>query len=266
MLISLMLGLVIGVILALTGAGGGILAVPLLVFGLGVSVAEAAPVGLLAVGLAASLGALLGLRAGIVRYRAAALIAGAGMLVSPAGLWLGRQVENRWLSIVFALVLLYVAFNTYRKARSAPGESDPALGQSPPCIRENQRGRFIWTRPCARALSLSGLLAGLLSGLLGVGGGFVMVPALQRYTDLAMQSIVATSLATIALISAAGVVTSAASGELNWAIGLPFAGGAMSGMLGGRVLSTHLAGAHLQLGFAAVSAAVAAGMIGKALF
>lgn len=266
MLISLMLGVVIGVLLALTGAGGGILAVPLLVFGVGISVAEAGPIGLLAVGVAASIGALLGLRAGIVRYRAAALIAGAGMLVSPAGLWLARQVDNRWLSIVFALVLLHVAFNTYRKATGATGDSDDALVQSPPCIRENERARFIWTYPCARALSLSGLVAGLLSGLLGVGGGFVMVPTLLRYTDLPMQSVVATSLATIALISAAAVLTSAASGDLDWATALPFADGALVGMLGGRALSKRLAGAYLQIGFAAVTALVAAGMIGKALF
>lgn len=266
MLINLVLGLGIGVILALTGAGGGILAVPLLVFGVGIGVAQAAPIGLLAVGLAASLGALLGLRAGIVRYRAAALIAGAGMVVSPAGLWLGRQVDNRWLSIVFALILLYVAFNTYRKASSAAGGSEPVPGQSPPCIREPERGRFVWTRPCARALSLSGLVAGLLAGLLGVGGGFVMVPALQRYTDLTMQSIVATSLATIALIAVAGVVTSAASGEMNWEIALPFAGGALAGMLGGRAVSARVSGPYLQIGFAAVSALVAVGMIGKAMF
>ena len=62
------LGAIIGAILALTGAGGGILAVPLLVFGLGLSMVEAAPIGLLAVGLAASVGAVLGLRQGIVRY------------------------------------------------------------------------------------------------------------------------------------------------------------------------------------------------------
>ena len=265
MLISLILGLVIGVILALTGAGGGILAVPLLVFGVGIGVAQAGPIGLLAVGLAASLGAVLGLRAGIVRYRAAALMAGTGMLLSPAGVWLARQVENRWLSILFALVLLYVAVNTYRKARRAAGDRDPALGPSPPCLREHDRGRFVWTRPCARALAMAGLLAGLLSGLLGVGGGFVMVPALQRYTDLAMQSIVATSLATIALISAAGVVTSAASGALAWAIALPFAGGALAGMLGGRLASTRLSGPYLQIGFAAVSGLVALGMLGKAL-
>lgn len=264
MLISLVLGLVIGVILALTGAGGGILAVPLLVFGVGIGVAQAGPIGLLAVGLAAALGALLGLRTGIVRYRAAALIAGAGVVVAPAGVWLARQVDNRWLSVLFALILLYVALNTYRKARGAARGSPPAPGRSPPCIRE--RGRFIWTRPCAMALSLAGLVAGLLSGLLGVGGGFVMVPALQRYTDLTIESIVATSLATIALISAAGVVASAASGELNWEIALPFAGGALAGMLGGRALSARVSGPNLQIGFAAVSALVAAGMIGKAMF
>lgn len=85
-MIALTLGLVVGVILALTGAAGGILAVPLLVFGLQMSVAQAGPIGLLAVGTAAVLGAILGLREGIVRYRAALPIAGTGMLLSPLGL------------------------------------------------------------------------------------------------------------------------------------------------------------------------------------
>lgn len=265
MFISLFLGLTTGVILALTGAGGGILAVPLLVFGAGISVAQAGPVGLMAVGLAASLGAVLGLRAGIVRYRAAALIAGAGMLTAPAGLWLARQVDKRSISILFALVLLYVAWNTYRKAQGRTGRAASAPDQSPACVRMPQGGRFRWTMPCARSLSLAGLGAGLLSGLLGVGGGFVMVPALQRYTDLDMQSTVATSLATIALIAAAGVATSAASGGLDWEIALPFAGGALAGMLAGRTLAARVTGPSLQFAFAAVAALVAAGMIGKAV-
>lgn len=265
MLTSMALGLITGVILALTGAGGGILAVPLLVFGVGISVAQAGPVGLLAVGLAASLGAGLGLRTGIVRYRAAALIAAAGMAAAPAGQWLARQVDNHWLSILFALILFYIAWTTYRKASAAAGGSDATPGPRPACVRAPDRGRFIWTRPCATTLTLSGLLAGLLSGLLGVGGGFVMVPALQRYTDLPMQAIVATSLASIALISAAGVASSAAGGHLRWEIALPFAGGALAGMLGGRAISARVAGPFLQFGFAAVAALVAAGMIGKAI-
>jgi uncharacterized membrane protein YfcA len=265
MLTSLVLGLAVGLILALTGAGGGILAVPLLVFGAHIGVAQAGPIGLMAVGMAAALGAILGLRAGVVRYRAALLVAITGMLFSPAGLWLARRIDNRWLNVLFALTLLYVAFNTFHKARAGKAAAPQEKAHAPVCVRGTDTGRFIWTRPCARALTLSGSVAGLLSGLLGVGGGFVMVPALQRYTDLAMQSAVATSLAVIALISAAGVATSAAGGTLAWGIALPFSAGALAGMLGGRSLSKRLSGPHLQVAFAAVSAVVAAGMIAKAL-
>jgi len=265
MLTSLLLGLAVGLILALTGAGGGILAVPLLVFGTHIGVAQAGPIGLMAVGMAAALGALLGLRAGVVRYRAALLIAMTGMLFSPAGLWLAHRIDNRWLGVLFALVLLYVALNTFRKTRAGHRAAVEEAARRPVCQRGAGTGRFIWTRPCARALALSGSIAGLLSGLLGVGGGFVMVPALQRHTDLAMQSAVATSLAVIALISAAGVATSAASGTLAWGIALPFSAGALAGMLGGRTLSARLSGPHLQRAFATVSAVVAVGMIAKTL-
>lgn len=263
MLIAFGLGLVVGVILALTGAGGGVLAVPLLVFGIGMGVAQAGPIGLLAVGMAAALGAVLGLREGIVRYRAAMLIAACGMLLSPLGLWLAHRIDNRWLSVLFALVLLLVAWRSYRQAAS-PALAAPASVQSAhPCQRDAATGRFIWTSSCARALALSGTVAGLLSGLLGVGGGFVMVPALQRYTDLAMRSVVATSLAVIALVSVSGVVASAATGGMAWQVAMPFSAGALGGMLGGRLVAARLAGPHLQIGFALVSAAVAVGMIAR---
>ncbi len=266
MVIELGLGLVVGVILALTGAGGGILAVPLLVFGIQMGVAQAGPIGLLAVGMAAALGAVLGLREGIVRYRAAMLIAASGMLLSPLGLWLAHRLDNRWLSVLFALILLLVAFRTYRQA-TRPAPAGPAHDQARhPCKRDAVTGRFIWTSSCARALALSGTVAGLLSGLLGVGGGFVMVPALQRYTDLAMRSVVATSLAVIALVSVSGVVTSAATGGMVWHVAIPFSAGALAGMLGGRLVAARLAGPHLQIGFALVSAAVAVGMIVKSAF
>ena len=259
---SAVLGLLIGVLLALTGAGGGILAVPLLVFGVHLGVAQASPIALMAVGMAAGVGAVLGLRAGIVRYKAALLIAGAGMLLAPVGLWLAGRIDNRWLSVLFALVLMYVAWKTWRGARApAPGAT---AAPAPVCARSPVTQRFIWTRPCALALGLSGTVAGLLSGLLGVGGGFVMVPVLKRYTDLTMQSVVATSLAVIALVSVTGVAASAASGALDWSIALPFTGGAVAGMLAGRTVSARLAGPHLQRGFAAIAAIVALTMLARA--
>ena len=265
MLISVGLGLIVGVILALTGAGGGVLAVPLLVFGVGLRVAEAGPIGLLAVGMAAALGAVLGLKAGTVRYKAALLMAGTGMALSPFGIWLANRVDNRGLSILFGIVLLLVAYRTFRQAHDQPVGDEQPRERTRPCIRDSGSGRFIWTAPCAGILALSGSVTGLLSGLLGVGGGFVLVPALQRYSDLAMPSIVATSLAVIALVSVTGVVSGAIAGNLNWMIAVPFCAGALAGMMGGRLIASRLAGPHLQYGFAAVSVLVAIGMIGKSI-
>lgn len=262
MLTSALLGLLVGLILALTGAGGGILAVPLLVFGAGMKVAEAAPVALLAVGMAAALGAVLGLKAGLVRYRAALLVAAAGMLLAPAGLWAAHVADGRWLGLLFAATLLYVALRTYRQAT---GKLQASAAPAPACVRDPGTGRFVWTRPCARALALSGAAAGLLSGLLGVGGGFVMVPALQRYTDLAIKPAVATSLAVIAIISLGGVSAAAAQGAIDWSRAAPFAAGALGGMLAGRSLAARVAGPQLQKTFAAVSALVAIGMAIKTL-
>jgi uncharacterized membrane protein YfcA len=260
----LLLGLVVGIILALTGAGGGILAVPLLVFGAGLSMAEAGPIGLLAVGLAALLGAIMGLKAGTVRYKAALLIAVTGILCSPLGLWLAQRTPNRPLTIVFAFVLLFVAWRVFQKSIPST-EQNQAPKRIPACQIDAGKGKLVWTASCARALALVGVAAGALSGLLGVGGGFVMVPALQRYTDMATQSILATSLAVIALVSVSGVVASTLSGHLQWAIALPFSGAAIAGMVVGRLVAAQLAGPLLQKGFALVSALVALALLVKAV-
>lgn len=262
MLFSTFLGTLVGVIAALTGAGGGILAVPLLVFGLHLTLAQAGPIGLMATGASAALGALLAHRVGLVRYKAAALMAVTGMAFTPIGLWAAARVPTTPLTILFAAVLTYVAFKTYIKAaREATSASVPDDDSFTPCKLDESVGRLIWTVPCARVLAGWGLMVGFLSGLLGVGGGFVIVPTLQRYTNLEMRSIVPTSLAVIALVSVAGVAISALSGSLNWTIALPFSAGALLGMVGGRVVSDRLSGATLQKGFAALCLVVAVGLV-----
>jgi len=263
-LISVGLGLIVGIILALTGAGGGLLAVPLLVFVVGLRVSEAVPISLLAIGMATMLGAGLGLKYGTVRYKAVLLMAGTGMLLSPFGIWLAKQIDNQWLGIIFAIILLLVSYQTFRKAHSNQLIVDAQPdSRTPPCVLDINSGKFIWTARCARIMVMSGSVAGLLTGLLGVGGGFVIVPALQRYTNLVMQSIISTSLAVIALVSMTGVVSSVLAGSLNWVIAIPFCAGALSGIIGGRLISSQLAGSQLQYSFAVVLVLVAVGMIYK---
>ncbi len=264
-IVSAALGSLVGVILALTGAGGGIVAVPLLVFGLGLDVATAGPIGLAAVGLAAALGALLALREGRVRDKAATLMAGAGALVSPLGLWLARRVPNAPLMLLFACVLFYVAARMLLQHFGRASHKRTQAPSDAACRIDHVRGKLVWTAPCARALTLSGAIAGLLSGLLGVGGGFVIVPALRRVSDIAIENVMATSLAVIALVSVSGVVASGLAGQMAWSAALPFTAGAIAGMLGGRLLARRLSGARLQQAFAVFAGAIAVAMAVKAV-
>ncbi len=258
--LAVSLGAVIGLVLALTGAGGGVLAIPLLVFGMHLPVQQAAPVGLLAVGMASAMGALLGLREGIVRYRAAALIGAAGMLVAPWGVFMAQRLPNRPLLGAFALVLGLTAWRMLR--RPAVADSAPT---AVPCHLSSADQRLSWTLPCARALAGTGLVSGILSGLLGVGGGFVIVPALTRYTDFSVRSIQATSLAVISLVSVSGVTAAALQGSLPWRVALPFASGAVVALLVGRQVAGMLDAKRLQQAFAWFTLVVAVLLLARAM-
>lgn len=264
-LLASALGAIVGFILALTGAGGGILAVPLLVFGLHLTIVQAAPVGLIAVGAAAAFGAMLGLREGLVRYRAAAMIGVTGMLLAPLGVHLAGVIPNAPLTVGFALMLAWVAWRMFTKSRRGTTEETIPVTSLLPCMLDPVGGRLKWTLPCARALVGTGAVSGVLSGLLGVGGGFVIVPSLSKYTNLATRSILATSLAVIALVSVGGVAAAAWQGTVAWQIALPFALGAIVALLAGRSVATRLAGPRLQQIFAVVSACVAAMLLARGL-
>jgi uncharacterized membrane protein YfcA len=252
------LGTLVGLLLALTGAGGGILAVPLLVFALHLGLAQAAPIGLLAVGLAAAMSASLGLRDGIVRYRAALLMGGLAMALAPLGVVAAQRVPNTPLTIAFAAVLALSAWRMWQRAhRALRPPADAPAHTTLPCVLDARDGRLVWTRPCAQALAFTGAFAGILSGMLGVGGGFVIVPALTRFTELSARSIVATSLAVIALASIGGVGAAAWKGAIAWDIALPFAIGSVVASLLARMIASRVAGPRLQQGFALVSMGVA---------
>jgi uncharacterized membrane protein YfcA len=254
-----LLGAAVGLIMGLTGAGGGILSVPLLVFFLHFSVAQASPIALSAIAMASTIATLIGLRNGLLRYKAAALMAVTGLLSAPLGLYLSQVVPNAPLLALFGAVLLWVSF------RSVSLTSAPLQNQSPPCQLDDSIGKLIWTLPCARALFLSGAWAGFLSGLLGVGGGFVLVPALQKYTNLPQRSVVATSLGVLAIVSTGALVMAGLAGHLPGATAVPFTGGAVAGLMAGKWLEPKIPVRRMQLLFGLVAACVGTALIIKSL-
>lgn len=273
-MIALLLGIGVGLVLGLTGAGGSILAVPLLMLGLGWSLPQAAPVALIAVATAALFGTWAAWRHSYVRWRAALVMGALGLLTAPLGLSLAQRLPLDGLGALFALLLLVVAARLWRQARIAPGETrivragvkgDELPARGPVCRLNPLSGRLVWTRPCALVLALSGAVTGLLSGLLGVGGGFVIVPALRAATELSMQSAVATSLMAIAVISTGTLAIAALQGAaLPVAVAAPFAAGALGGMAAGRALAPRIAGPRLQQGFAVFMGLTALGLGGHA--
>ena len=261
--ISPCLGLIVGLLMGLTGAGGGILSVPLLVFVLHLPIAEAGPISLSAIALSAGVGALLGFKNKILRYKAAGFMAAFGLILSPFGLLIAQKVPNAPLLILFSFTLFFVSGRMLLEARREILHLPKPTRKHPPCLLHPEIGKLTWNIPCARALMYSGGLAGFLSGLLGVGGGFVIVPALKRYTDLPVQSIVATSLGVLAIISSGGVAFSALSGNLHLGLTAPFSLGALCGLLIGRAIGKKLSGPRLQQIFAILSFVVAISLIIK---
>lgn len=258
LLIAIVLGSLIGLTLALTGAGGGILAVPALTLGLGWSMTQASPVALLTVASAAAIGMIKGLIKGEVRVRAALLISVTGILAAPLGQYLAHLLAERWLTGLFASAMLIVAARLFRLSRHSLKLNNAAALRSKTCIVDSQTGRIIWNLKVFLELCMIGLTSGLTTGLLGVGGGFILVPALLRCSNIAMNSIIATSLMVITLISIGAVISAFSMGLLNVSDqALFFIGGATGGMLLGRQFAEKIPAARLQQAFSILITGVA---------
>ena len=254
MWIAIVSGVLIGAIMGLMGAGGGILAVPVLVAGLGWSMQQAAPVALVAVTAGAVVGTVDGFRHRLVRYKAAMLMAACGIPMTHLGQVWAKQLPQHWLMGGFAFLMLLVARRFYGQARQDQASSDDVLYLA---FINEVTGKFIWNPVSALVLACIGLFTGLMTGLLGVGGGFLIVPLMRRFTNLAMPGIVATSLFLITMVSGGGVINALWSGaELPWVETSGFVAAMVSGMLVGRFLSRKLKPQQVQLGFAALLVAL----------
>jgi len=263
---ALSLGVCIGLLMGLTGAGGGVLAVPALMMGLGLSLPQASPIALTAVAIAAATGGLHGLRAGTVRPRAALIMATCGSLTAPLGSWLAQRSAPQTLNTLFIFIMLLVAWRMFGQSRAASAHISDDTLPAKPCRLSRETGRFIWNRKSVPIVGGIGATAGLFNGLLGVGGGFFIVPALSYVSDAGLHSIIATSLMVIALISTLSVSIAAASGTLVFtAAAWYFIAAVVVGMMLGRKISPLVPVVVLQRGFAALCIAAAGGMAWRML-
>ena len=151
------------------------------------------------------------------------------------------------------------------KLEAGPSDHGAASWGQKNCMLDQQTGRFSWTAKCTATLAALGAVTGAVSGLLGVGGGFLIVPAFKQLTDVQMRGIVATSLMVISLISLIGVVGAFHAGVVIDTLGWVFIGASIVGMLIGRRLGSLIPARALQIGFASLCIVVAGGMLFNAL-
>lgn len=224
------LALLIGLSLGLLGGGGSILTVPVLHYGLGYEVKAAIPMSLVIVGLTSGFGAANHWRAGAVNWRAALSFGPPAVVGSILGAELGLKVEPGVQLMVFALVMLAAAVSMLLPRPAA----DAGVGRPRPLP----------------LITLIGAAVGLITGFVGVGGGFLYVPALIVLGGLAVKEAIGTSLVLIMLSCIAAVARYHGNSLMDWRTILIFCALAFVGVAVGSRLSSHVPNQVLRKGFA----------------
>lgn len=263
-LLTLAFGGIVGFSLGLTGGGGAIFAVPLLVYGMGVAPREAVGISLASVGMTAFVGFVGRLRARQVEMRTGLVFSAAGMLGAPIGSWLAGMIPEAVLLALFALLMLVVALRMWGKAAETTSAELPvarsteATDVDSEVCRRDRDGNLLLTSRCAWLLAGIGIATGVLSGLFGVGGGFVIVPAFVLFSGMAIHHAVATSLLVITLVSISGVASHLFLGRtITVETTALFVVGGVGGMLIGSFAGRRLSGPSLQKVFAVAIVTVA---------
>lgn len=264
--LGLALAALIGVALGLMGGGGSILTVPIFVYVLGFGAKEAIAMSLAVVGTVSLFGVAGHWRSGNVNVRVALVFGGVAMIGTYGGARLAAFVSGTTQLVLFAAVMLVAAWFMLRTrgsgaevgaaaretavaaaGRSAGSAAAQGVGASGPVEVTLQSERSLsygW-------IAAEGIAVGVLTGLVGVGGGFLIVPALVLLGGLTMKEAVGTSLLVIALKSGAGFWGYAGQVEVPWAFLAGFSAVAVLGILLGTHLVRYVSQEGLRRGFAA---------------
>jgi uncharacterized membrane protein YfcA len=248
-LLALGSGGIVGFALGLLGGGGSILAVPLLIYVVGIrSPHVAIGTSALAVSVNAFANLIAHSRQGNVKWPCAIVFALSGIVGAAGGAQLGKMVDGQQLLFLFGLVMLAVAFAMFRPRAAAGG----------PSVRINPA--------IARRLIGTGLLVGFLSGFFGIGGGFLIVPAIMLGSGMATLNAVGSSLVSVGAFGLTTAATYALAGQIDWHVAAFFIAGGILGGLAGVASAGRLARERGRLTrvFAAMVIAVACFVLWKA--
>lgn len=238
-------GGLIGLSLGVTGGGGSLLAIPLLVYVLGTTVRDATAMSLLIVGVSALLGVWEYGRAGAVRVKAALVFSGTGALGAWVGAYAHQLVRKEVLLVLFGVLMLGAAAKMFRwRSPEATAAADESCA-------------YRFPRTCWIKVSALGTVVGLMTGFFGVGGGFVIVPALVLILKFPMRLAVGTSLLIIALISAGGLAGHLQFGRFDGRLAALVMLGSTAGILLGARLGRAVPPDRMTKAFAFVTIGVA---------
>ncbi len=236
-------GLLIGLVMGMVGGGGAVLAVPALVYVVGLGVHEATTVSLAVVAAAAATGAFGQARRGAVCWSSAAWLSAAAVFGGVVGAIANRALGGAALLLIFSAVMLIAARATWQRAGTPA-----AAAQGCPDASK-------------RELVATGSGIGALTGLVGVGGGFVVVPALVVRLSFGMREAMATSMAIVAIVSASGLLAHLATGStLDVPVAVAMGGAAVAGALLGPRLADMVSTRLLGRSFAVLVVLVAVGV------
>ncbi|KUF16906.1 sulfite exporter TauE/SafE family protein [Streptomyces silvensis] len=259
LVLALVAGGVVGLALGALGGGGSMLAVPALVYLLGFSPAAATTASLLIVAATSATALYAHARSGRVRWRAGALFAAAGVVPAAAAGAAAGRLPQPALTAAFAAVAALAGARMLQGQGQGQGQGQVA-GESGSGSGE----RRVAVRPVRAAGAGAGL--GALTGLLGVGGGFLVVPALVTVLAFGMRAATGTSLLVIMVNALASLATrGGTTAGLDWAVIAPFTGAAILAAWDGERLAAKVSGAGLRRAFAVALLVVATLMAADAV-
>lgn len=230
LVLALVAAVLVGLALGVLGGGGSILTVPILVFLAGVDTKQAIAMSLFVVGVTSAVGAVSHARAGRVRWRTGLVFGAAGMTGAYGGGRLAAFIPGTWLLVGFGVMMIVTAVAMVRGRKE---------GTTPTVHGELPIGRVL----------AEGVVVGLVTGLVGAGGGFLVVPALVLLGGLPMTVAVGTSLVVIAMKSFAGLAGYLATVEIDWTLALAVTVAAVVGSLLGGPLAGRIPEELLRKGF-----------------